>query len=1419
MTDFAKLVMGADTSGLKDALKDLSNLSDGADKTEKKTTLLNKSMIALGAAGAAAAAALAVGVKSAINTADEYAKLSQRLGIAVKDLGALAHAADLSGVSLDSVAMGVQFLSRNMAEALASSTSGAAQSFKTLDIAVTDSTGNLRDSQDVLNDLADRFAAMPDGAQKTAFAMDLVGRGGAALIPLLNGGSAAMEEMRAEAEALGLVITEDTAKAAEKFNDDLSRVASGLTGVFNIISAQVLPSLVTLSEKLVIATKDGVKFFSDNLGLLSEVLDRALVAATLVAVYMGGKFVVSMAAAGMAAAAPTLQMLALTASISASSLAASVASLAFTALGVALKATGIGLIIIGAIELGALLLDLKRATGSWGEAFALVGGVIKGVLTDVATWIDQIVAGGIASFVGLWEAAKAAVTGGDISDAFLSAFENIKFGATNTIAALEALRVATAETKTETVKAEKEIAVAVGAAAKSYDYMRVMTEDADVSAGTLNQTYFKTIKALKDQTANVGKSGKAMAIWTAQTSLGWRASDKMVETVGNLAGALYDAQEMESRGNAVRRAVMTDQELLNEAIAEYTLLLNAGEISQEQFTRAVEKFKAGLTDLADTRSIGEQMWDGLKSAFFAPFEKGAEDMADKFAQQVDRMSQAADRMANGKSTVDKIQGGLDVLANIPGPIGAVAGALSKAISVVKSVVGIVKSVGKALFGGKFETTGGGLQLQLGAMGGVTGQTYEDQHKSGGLFSGSKNRTIYSAVGGDQQAQFNAAYGAILDNAATAFGLFGIDASREMMEQVRIAALNIKTSGEGALSESDAQAAVENWFTQLDAAIVGAVGGEAVQALLDLATDGETASETLIRLGNQLNSVNSMFDLIDVSLYDVGINGAVLADSLVKAVGGMEAFEAGINSFYANFYTQEEQFEKLTERLTETFAGLNMTLPTTRAGVRELVEGLDLTTEAGQAAFAAIINSSDALNAYFTTLETNAANAAAAAIAASDATAAAAVAAAEATTAAAQDALAAAMELQEAFNSFFENFYTQEEQFTKLTNDVTAVFTGLNMTLPATRLGVRDLVEGLDLTTEAGRTAFAAIINAGGALDEYYDNLEAGALDAARIAQDAAKAAEDAAEAARDAAEAAAQAAQRLAQEALKAAQDATNNALSALRKSIDAEKQIKRDAYNDSIALIKKEAEARTNAANLALDAARDTLSNLQSEVGGIMSALNGATSQIDPAGSQRRAVAFLKAALQSGNLTGTGDAAQAATRLNASNFANAAAFRREQARTLNLLGELSDKGETQINYAELTVRAIEDEIEAIEASTAELIDFETLMFEREIEALDNQLITAENSLNQLRGINTGILSLDAALKDFYSTIKAERNTGTVPPGVPSGMVTVSSEVTNEKIVETLAEIKKYSQATATSNAKLYNLEDRVWRESQAETV
>ena len=66
------------------------------------------------------------------------------------------------------------------------------EAFQKLGIEFQKSDGTLRSATDVLKDLADIVAKMPDGAEKTALGNELMGKSWKELIPLLNEGSAGL---------------------------------------------------------------------------------------------------------------------------------------------------------------------------------------------------------------------------------------------------------------------------------------------------------------------------------------------------------------------------------------------------------------------------------------------------------------------------------------------------------------------------------------------------------------------------------------------------------------------------------------------------------------------------------------------------------------------------------------------------------------------------------------------------------------------------------------------------------------------------------------------------------------------------------------------------------------------------------------------------------------------------------------------------------------------------------------------------------------------------------------------------------------------------------------------------------------------------------------------------------------------------
>ncbi len=129
--------------------------------------------------------------------------------------------------------------------------SACPQKFDALGISVRDANGALRPTAEVLKEVADRFQTMPDGAEKTALAMDLFGKSGAAMIPMLNAGSEGMTALMEEARALGLVISQETADSAGKFNDNLNKLYGAASGLAAIIAAQLAPVLEQISNVIV----------------------------------------------------------------------------------------------------------------------------------------------------------------------------------------------------------------------------------------------------------------------------------------------------------------------------------------------------------------------------------------------------------------------------------------------------------------------------------------------------------------------------------------------------------------------------------------------------------------------------------------------------------------------------------------------------------------------------------------------------------------------------------------------------------------------------------------------------------------------------------------------------------------------------------------------------------------------------------------------------------------------------------------------------------------------------------------------------------------------------------------------------------------------------------------------------------------
>ncbi|WP_370267419.1 phage tail tape measure protein [Nioella sp.] len=243
---------------------DSTRFERGARRAQGSANSLRRSIMTISAGVAAMGTGMAAAIRGQLSAIDDLGKAAHRIGIPVEDLSRLQHAADLSAVSMGNLEASLQRLAREMVE--------NEDKFSAIGVAVRDAEGNMRPIRDALADLADVMQAMPEGAERTALAYDLMGRQGAALIPMLEGGAEGLRTMTEEAERLGLTVEGSTYDAVASFNDNLSRLTAAVRGFVREITERLAPVMAGISDAVVAAI--------GGFRSMPEWLQRASVAAT-----------------------------------------------------------------------------------------------------------------------------------------------------------------------------------------------------------------------------------------------------------------------------------------------------------------------------------------------------------------------------------------------------------------------------------------------------------------------------------------------------------------------------------------------------------------------------------------------------------------------------------------------------------------------------------------------------------------------------------------------------------------------------------------------------------------------------------------------------------------------------------------------------------------------------------------------------------------------------------------------------------------------------------------------------------------------------------------------------------------------------------------------------------------------------------
>lgn len=234
------------------------NFEKSIGKAESRSKSMSVSLSSLVSGGfAKLGAAIAVGAvaKFAADTLealDAQKKFAQSIGASTGNVVGLGYAAQLGGSSIEGMQAGMLKLSKTMDEA---NKKGGKSVFSELGIAIKDAQGQLRSTDEVMIDVADKFASMQDGTAKATLAMDLFGKKGAELIPILNQGSDALRKQINEGKVLSGVSGDNIANF-EEFNDAITTLKTGAGGLVAFIATQAAPALKAFAELIRSSTED-----------------------------------------------------------------------------------------------------------------------------------------------------------------------------------------------------------------------------------------------------------------------------------------------------------------------------------------------------------------------------------------------------------------------------------------------------------------------------------------------------------------------------------------------------------------------------------------------------------------------------------------------------------------------------------------------------------------------------------------------------------------------------------------------------------------------------------------------------------------------------------------------------------------------------------------------------------------------------------------------------------------------------------------------------------------------------------------------------------------------------------------------------------------------------------------------------------
>jgi len=220
------------------------------------------------AIGASVLTPLAASVRTFSQAGDVFHKMAIRTGLSAEALSELGYAAELSGADLETLEKGLRRMQRTITDA-GDGTQMAVDALAGLGLSFTEVANLAPEQQFKL--IADRLSGIEDPTRRAALAMEIFGRAGTMLLPLMQDGVKGIEELQQQARDLGLTVSTDMAKDAALLNDTLHTLWRVLKQSVFVIGSSLATSVVDLTNRIIRTVVAITKWIKQNKGLVVSV--------------------------------------------------------------------------------------------------------------------------------------------------------------------------------------------------------------------------------------------------------------------------------------------------------------------------------------------------------------------------------------------------------------------------------------------------------------------------------------------------------------------------------------------------------------------------------------------------------------------------------------------------------------------------------------------------------------------------------------------------------------------------------------------------------------------------------------------------------------------------------------------------------------------------------------------------------------------------------------------------------------------------------------------------------------------------------------------------------------------------------------------------------------------------------------------